>query len=215
MLAGWRGRVNKELAVPEEPVDAEVVSSIHPPPLPKRTSFPVRVLLVFALIFWGYVMFGIFTTMMIEKDVQKPSLTVAPSSVLFTEQPDEFSSNVKRQLAIKAENDDDTELLLIRRGSTYEIRLMTNDVLFPDNVDSDTGMNLSVTFKFDNQSQPTQSIWHMNIMRYNNAWYRGDGLAFSRAVFNANNLNLKTDKRGDIYRFDVSKCRAYADKFLK
>lgn len=88
--------------------------------------------------------------------------------------------------------------------SGINIQLAFNGTIFPDDISND-GMVVSITHKFYTAEEAHTTNWHMNMMKYKDAWYRGDPKQFISEGIGAQQLNLRLNRNGDIVRFDFSK----------
>ena len=92
-----------------------------------------------------------------------------------------------------------------------QVQLITSIVIFPDD-SNDSGMTVVITHKFDTATAAHRTTWDMNMMKYKNAWYSGNGVDFIIESVNSKTLALKLDKNGDVFKFDFSNAK---DDLLK
>ena len=85
--------------------------------------------------------------------------------------------------------------------------------MFPNDI-KNGGMIISTTHKFDKSEMAITSDWFMNIMKYKNSWYTGDQIQFAKSAISSNQLNLRLNKRGDVYKFKLNGTAAHLKKIL-
>lgn len=136
------------------------------------------------------------------------------TTVHYTVGEDEFSAKQYYQVSLTtSETASATLFITAYSDSTAEIQLATHSTMFPnDTTEGFEGMEISVTYKFSNNTEANRSYWLMNIMKYHNAWYQGDSAKFILEAIPSDRLSLKLDKTGDVYRFDLEEAHQYLRK---
>lgn len=134
--------------------------------------------------------------------------------VRYEESKDEFSTNTYRRISLLTSDTAPALLIItIYSNAISEIQLVTKNVIFPDDTTENMdGMKVSVTYKFDNIDRAEQAFWHMNMMRYKNAWYQGEHIRFLDEATKSEYLSIRLDKSGDVYRFNLTEAKKYFAK---
>ncbi|SFU98414.1 hypothetical protein SAMN04487955_1263 [Halomonas korlensis] len=64
-------------------------------------------------------------------------------------------------------------------------------------------MRISTTHKFEEASEAATTNWAMNMMQYKNSWYPGNQRTFIEEAAKSTQLNLRLNKVGAVYRFNL------------
>lgn len=94
-----------------------------------------------------------------------------------------------------------------------DVQLEIFGTMFPDDT-VDDGKIISTTHKFDKAEKSITSNWFMNRMKYKNAWYRGDVLEFAKDTIRSNQLNIRLNKKNDIFKFPLKGSAVHLNKIL-
>lgn len=142
-------------------------------------------------------------------------LPAAEPLVTYTETKDDLGPGIIKTIIIGSPDGRGTCLFLVRKNSDIEIQFATKDTLFPDAADSDRGtMTLSVTQKFDTETDASTTDWSMTLLKYHNAWYQGDAVKFLKACVSAKTFVLKANKHADVYHFSLAGVGAHIPKLI-
>jgi len=135
------------------------------------------------------------------------SLAIADAELTVTQ--DDFSNAKITTLRINSMEENASSLFIsCRPESGIDIQLAFNGTIFPDDL-TDNGMKVGITHKFDTANQSYTTDWHMNTMKYENAWYQGDKGRFLDEAAKAGQLNLRLNQNGDVVRFGFSDAVAH------
>ncbi|GEM_PF-6883701 len=118
---------------------------------------------------------------------------------------DDFS-NEKLYTVKAASYKPDTGVLFItcnESEQSIDIQMWSDGTIFPNESDSDR-MYLSVTHKFLSDHEAETTTWHMNMMEYKNAFYAEDSLAFIDNAIESDGVNVRFNKRGQVFKFVFS-----------
>ena len=139
----------------------------------------------------------------------------AHAEVTYSVSEDDFSNEKVYSLKIPSEKGP-TAVVFIScyPGSKLSIQLAITGTMFPDNT-SGNGMIISTTHKFDKSEKAITSDWYMNLMKYKNAWYQGDKTQFAKEAARSNQLNIRLNKRGDVFRFPLAGTATHLRGILK
>ena len=139
----------------------------------------------------------------------------ALGAVTYSENADDFSNGTVSTVKITTRvNEPATLFVACYPGNKLDIQLAISGTMFPDSA-AGGGMLISTTHKFDKANAAITSDWFMNIMKYENAWYRGDKAAFVRSAIISSALNIRLNKRNDIYKFDLKDAAAKLQIILR
>lgn len=138
----------------------------------------------------------------------------AYSDVEYTESDDDFSNKKIYSLKIPSDKGQSAVVFIsCYPENKLNVQLSITGTLFPDEK-ANGGMLISTTHKFDKADKAITSNWFMNLMKYQNAWYRGDLLEFSKDTLRSNMLNIRLNKRNEILKFPLQGSAFYLDKIL-
>lgn len=136
------------------------------------------------------------------------------ADVQYTETKDDFSNDTVYSVRITTTQNEPAVLFLsCYPGNKLDIQLAIAGTMFPDDV-TDRGMLISTTHKFDKAESAVTSNWFMNLMKYENSWYRGDEVEFIKDAMRSNQLNIRLNKRNDIFRFGLKGTAVHLKKIL-
>ncbi len=123
--------------------------------------------------------------------------------VNYTESKDDFSNDIVYSLKISTSKNKPAAIFMsCYPGGKLNIQLAINGTMFPDTT-SDGGMLISTTHKFDKAENSITSNWFMNMMKYKNSWYQGEKVEFINDAIKSNQLNIRLNKRNDIFKFSL------------
>jgi len=132
----------------------------------------------------------------------------------YTETQDDFSNEKVYSLKIPSiEGESAVMAISCYPKKELDIQLAITGTMFPNDT-ADGGMSISTTHKFDKSEDVITSDWFMNIMKFQNAWYRGDKVAFVKSAIISDQLNLKLNKRGDVFKFKLKGAAVHLKKIL-
>jgi hypothetical protein len=138
----------------------------------------------------------------------------AYSDVEYTESGDDFSNEKIYSLKIPSEKGQSAVVFIsCYPENKLNVQLAITGTMFPDDT-ADGGMIISTTHKFDKAEKAITSNWFMNLMKYKNAWYRGDVLQFTKDAIRSNQLNIRLNKRNDIFKFPLKGSADHLHKIL-
>jgi hypothetical protein len=127
----------------------------------------------------------------------------ASAAVTYSESPDDFSNGTVFTVKVTTQiNGPATLFISCYPEHKLDVQLAISGTMFPDSV-TEGGMLVSTTHKFDKAKVATTSDWFMNIMKYENSWYQGDKAAFIASAISSEALNIRLNKRNDIYKFGL------------
>lgn len=139
----------------------------------------------------------------------------AHSEVTYSEKEDDFSNEKVYTLKIPSEKGESALIFIsCYPESKLDVQLAITGTMFPDDT-SDGGMIISTTHKFDKAEKAITSDWYMNLMKYKNAWYQGDKVEFAREAAKSSQLNIRLNKRNDIFRFPLKGTAVHLKNILK
>lgn len=125
------------------------------------------------------------------------------AAATYKETPDDFSNDVIYSLTIPSLKGGSTILIVAcQPKNKLNIQFATTKTMFPDDTSSE-GMIISTTHKFDKAEEAITSNWHMNMMKYNNSWFSGNKPDFINDAIRSNQLNLRLNKRSDVFKFSL------------
>lgn len=140
--------------------------------------------------------------------------SLALAEVQYTESKDDFSNGTVFTLKIPSIEGESAVLFVsCRPENELSIQLAITGTMFPNEM-KNGGMVISTTHKFDKSEEAVTSDWFMNIMKYKNSWYTGDKVEFAKSAIVSNQLNLRLNKRGDVYKFRLDGTAAHLKKLL-
>ena len=132
----------------------------------------------------------------------------------YTESIDDFSSGTVYSLKIPSIKGESAVLFIsCRPQNELSVQLAITGTIFPNDL-KDGGMIVSTTHKFDKSEEAITSDWFMNIMKYKNSWYTGDKVEFAKSAIESSQLNMRLNKRGDVYRFKLNGTAAHLSRIL-
>ncbi len=135
------------------------------------------------------------------------------ANVTFDKKNDKFSNGVVSTISIVSNTSDGmngTLFISCHRGEQVSIQLGSTRTMFPDEaMPNAEGMLISTTYKFKEAGKAITSDWFMNIMKYKNAWYRGNAKRFITQAMGSTQLYVRLNKRSDIYSFPLTKAHKY------
>src|SRR5690554_1564122 len=138
----------------------------------------------------------------------------AHSDVEYTETTDDFSNEKIYSLKIPSDKGPSAVVFIsCYPENKLSVQLAITGTMFPDDT-ADGGMIISTTHKFDKAEKAITSNWFMNLMKYKNSWYRGDILEFSKDAIRSNQLNIRLNKRSDIFKFPLKGSAVHLTKIL-
>lgn len=138
----------------------------------------------------------------------------ALAEVEYVESGDDFSNGKVYTLKIStAINEPAIMYLSCYPNNKLSIQLAPSEVMFPDSSD-ENGMKISTTYKFDKAASASTSNWHMNMMKYYSSWYDGDKVSFINSAIRSTKLNVRLNKRNDIFKFNISDASKHLKKIL-
>lgn len=138
----------------------------------------------------------------------------AASQTEFEVVSDEFGSGKTHRLTIFT---DDTSLgglfISCHSGEKLQAQLNVRDTIFPNNTRNGY-MWLNVTYKGEGENEAANSEWRMNMMKYDNAWLLNGVDRLIEHMQTGNQLSLRLDKAGTIYRFPTVEAQKHLGKIL-
>src|SRR5690554_3142917 len=136
------------------------------------------------------------------------------AEITYSEKEDDFSNEKIYSLKIPSEKGESATIFIsCYPESKLNVQLAITGTMFPDDT-ADGGMIISTTHKFDKAEKAITSNWFMNLMKYKNSWYRGDILEFSKDAIRSNQLNIRLNKRSDIFKFPLKGSAVHLTKIL-
>jgi hypothetical protein len=137
------------------------------------------------------------------------------SDVEYSETADDFSNEKVYSLRIPSDKGESAVIFVsCYPENKLNIQLAISGTMFPDDT-IDSGMIISTTHKFDKADKAVISDWYMNLMKYKNAWYQGDKVEFAKHVGSSNQLNVRLNKRNDIFKFPLNGTTVHINKILE
>lgn len=126
------------------------------------------------------------------------------AEITYSEKEDDFSNEKIYSLKIPSEKGESATIFIsCYPESKLNVQLAITGTMFPDDT-SGGGMIISTTHKFDKAEKAITSDWYMNLMKYKNAWYQGDKVEFAKEAARSNQLNIRLNKRSDVFRFPLT-----------
>ncbi|MEQ6918748.1 hypothetical protein [Halomonas aquatica] len=143
------------------------------------------------------------------------SSAIANPNLEFSERGDDFSNKVISTLRVSTSDTSAASLYLsCNPAEGLSVQLATRDVMFPDDL-PDNYMRISTTHKFEEAPKADTTYWMMNMMKYKNSWYRGNQRAFIEQAARSSQLNLRLNRQGTVYRFDLNGATPPLKKILE
>lgn len=139
----------------------------------------------------------------------------AYSEVTYTEREDDFNNEKVYSLKIPSDKGESAVVFVsCSPGNKLDVQLAITGTMFPDDT-KDGGMIISTTHKFDKAEAAITSDWYMNLMKYKNSWYQGDKVEFARHAALSIHLNIRLNKRSDIFKFPLEGTAVHLKKILR
>lgn len=137
------------------------------------------------------------------------------SEVKYTETEDDFSNKKIYSLKIPSDKGESAAIFVsCYEQNRLDIQLAVTGTMFPDDT-KDGGMIISTTHKFDKSETAVTSYWYMNLMKYKNSSYQGDKIDFARGIAFSDYLNIRLNKRNDVFKFPLKGASDYVKKIVK
>jgi hypothetical protein len=128
---------------------------------------------------------------------------------------DEFGTGDAHQLRMET-RDAAVGILFVTcyTPSEIQIQLAVKDVIFPSDADVMAGnMWIGITHKVDTAAVPATVRWRMNVAKYKDAWMPAKSVRSLIAdMLKGQQLSLRLDKSGTIYRFNLVEARGHLPK---
>lgn len=132
----------------------------------------------------------------------------------YSEKKDDFSTGKILSFDLTSTNNKAKLFIGCYPKKKISVQIATTDTIFPDDT-VDSGMVANVTFKFDSFDDVNTSKWFMALMKYDRAWFVGDTLDFTKKAVKANQLNVRFNKRNDVYKFKLVGTAKHLPKLIK
>jgi hypothetical protein len=139
---------------------------------------------------------------------------LAFAEVQYTEKEDDFSNDKVYSLKIPSIKGESAVIFIsCHPKNKLDVQLAITGTMFPNDAVGG-GMIISTTHKFDKAEEAITSDWFMNLMKYKNAWYRGNKVEFAKSAIVSDQLSLRLNKRNDIYKFKLNDTAVHLQKIL-
>ena len=135
----------------------------------------------------------------------------------YVEVPDDFSNEMVYKLAVFDTTDKYGAVVLQcipNHGIEFGLHLANEFGLTSDRPSLDSN-KVSITHKFDNAENAYTEQWIMNDMVGGSTWFPGDYQVFVNELMAANQLNIRLDKRNNVYRFKVEGASEHIKKIVE